>query len=172
MLKQPQYSPMPMEEQVISIFAATPQEGRPSWVRNYAIEDLQRYEREVLEFMRNRHGDVLEAIRKTGKLEDDVERKLAAASEQQSAASEEINRSIEDVNVISNETADAMSQAAQAAMELAKQSQELKSLIEDMTGGDSGQTTRAPAALKSVITSYSIHYTKLYEMTTSIVGSS
>jgi F-type H+-transporting ATPase subunit alpha len=79
MLKQPQYSPMPMEEQVVSIFAATPQEGRHSWVRNYAIEDLQRYEREVLEFMRDRHGDVLEAIRKTGKLEDDVERKLAAA---------------------------------------------------------------------------------------------
>jgi F-type H+-transporting ATPase subunit alpha len=79
MLKQPQYSPMPMEEQVVSIFAATPQEGRPSWVRNHAVEDLQRYEREMLEFMRNRHGDVLEAIRKTGKLEDDVERKLVAA---------------------------------------------------------------------------------------------
>jgi F-type H+-transporting ATPase subunit alpha len=79
MLKQPQYSPMPMEEQVISIYSATPQEGRTSWVRNHAIEDLQRYEREMLEFMRNRHGDVLEAIRKTGKLEDDVERKLVAA---------------------------------------------------------------------------------------------
>jgi F-type H+-transporting ATPase subunit alpha len=79
MLKQPQYSPMPMEEQVVSIYSATPQEGRPSWVRSYALEDLQRYEREMLEFMRTRHGDVLEAIRKTGKLEDDVERKLAAA---------------------------------------------------------------------------------------------
>jgi F-type H+-transporting ATPase subunit alpha len=79
MLKQPQYSPMPMEEQVVSIYSATPQEGRPSWVRNYALEDLQRYEREMLEFMRARHGDVLEAIRKTGKLEEDVERKLAAA---------------------------------------------------------------------------------------------
>jgi F-type H+-transporting ATPase subunit alpha len=79
MLKQPQYSPMPMEEQVVSIYAATPQEGRPSWVRNYPVEELQRYERELLEFLRTRHGDVLEAIRKTGKLEEDVERKLAAA---------------------------------------------------------------------------------------------
>jgi F-type H+-transporting ATPase subunit alpha len=48
-------------------------------VRGYAVEDLQRYEREMLEFMRARHGDVLETIRKTGKLEEDVERKLAAA---------------------------------------------------------------------------------------------
>jgi F-type H+-transporting ATPase subunit alpha len=70
---------MPMEEQVVSIYAATPQEGRPSWVRNYPVEELQRYERELLEFLRTRHGDVLEAIRKTGKLEEDVERKLAAA---------------------------------------------------------------------------------------------
>jgi F-type H+-transporting ATPase subunit alpha len=79
MLKQPQYSPMPMEEQVVSIYSATPQEGRSSWVRNHAIGDLLRYERELIEFLRNRHGDVLEAIRKSGKLEDDVERKLVAA---------------------------------------------------------------------------------------------
>jgi F-type H+-transporting ATPase subunit alpha len=79
MLKQPQYSPMPMEEQVASIYAATPQESRPSWVRRYPVEDIQRYEREMLEFLRTRHGDILETIHKTGRLEDDVERKLAAA---------------------------------------------------------------------------------------------
>jgi len=97
----------------------------------------------------NQSGEALNAIVHLVERTSDQVRAIAAASEQQSAASEEINRSIEDVNVISNETADAMSQAAQAVMELAKQSQELKSLIEDMTGGDSGQTTRAPAALKS-----------------------
>jgi len=79
MLKQPQYQPMPMEEQVVSIYAATPQEGRPSWVRQIPVGELLRYEREMLEFMRTRHGAVLEAIAKTGKLEEDVERKLAAA---------------------------------------------------------------------------------------------
>ena len=79
MLKQPQYQPMPMEEQVVSIYAATPQEGRPSWVRALPVHELLRYEREMLEFMRTRHGAVLEAIAKTGKLEEDVERKLAAA---------------------------------------------------------------------------------------------
>jgi F-type H+-transporting ATPase subunit alpha len=79
MLKQPQYQPMPMEEQVVSIYAATPQEGRPSWVRQIPVGELLRYEREMLEFMRTRHGAVLEAIAKTGKLEEDVERKLVAA---------------------------------------------------------------------------------------------
>ena len=79
MLKQPQYSPMPMEEQVVSIYAATPQEGRASWVRGYPVGDLGRYERELLEFMRSRRGELLETIRKTGKLEEDAERKLAAA---------------------------------------------------------------------------------------------
>jgi F-type H+-transporting ATPase subunit alpha len=79
MLKQPQYSPMPMEEQVVSIFASTPTEGRDSWVRCYALPDIPTYEREMLEYVRTNHGDVLKAIRDSGKLEDDVEQKLAAA---------------------------------------------------------------------------------------------
>jgi len=79
MLKQPQYQPMPMEEQVVSIYAATPQEDRPSWVRSIAVDELLRYEREMLEYLRGRHGAVLEAIAKTGKLEEEVERKLSAA---------------------------------------------------------------------------------------------
>jgi F-type H+-transporting ATPase subunit alpha len=79
MLKQPQYSPYPMEEQVVSIFACTPQEGRESWVRGYEIADLQRYERELLEHLRTRHADVLEAIRSSGKLEPETRQRLAAA---------------------------------------------------------------------------------------------
>ena len=76
MLKQPQYSPLPMEEQVVSIFACTPQEGRPSWVRPLELEDISRYEKEMLDYMRTRHAGVLEAIRSSGKLEDDTKRKL------------------------------------------------------------------------------------------------
>jgi F-type H+-transporting ATPase subunit alpha len=79
MLKQPQYSPMPMEEQVVSIFACTPSESRPSWVRPLELEDIARYEKEMLEYMRSRHGGVLEAIRTSGKLEDDTKRALTAA---------------------------------------------------------------------------------------------
>jgi F-type H+-transporting ATPase subunit alpha len=79
MLKQPQYSPMPMEEQVVSIYACTPQEGRESWVRRLELADIGRYEQEMLQYLRTNHGDVLKAIRESGKLDDDVERALAAA---------------------------------------------------------------------------------------------
>jgi F-type H+-transporting ATPase subunit alpha len=79
MLKQPQYSPMPMEEQVVSIFSCTPRSGADSWVRRYEVKDLQRYEKEMLDYVRQSHGDVLEAIRTTGKLEEETEKKLVAA---------------------------------------------------------------------------------------------
>jgi F-type H+-transporting ATPase subunit alpha len=64
---------------VVSIFACTPSESRPSWVRPLELEDVARYEKEMLEYMRTRHADVLEAIRTSGKLEDDTKKKLVAA---------------------------------------------------------------------------------------------
>ncbi len=79
MLKQPQYSPMAMEEQAVSIYAATPQEERNSWVRDYELDDLQRYEREMLEHLRTNHGDVLKSMGETGQLDEETERKLVAA---------------------------------------------------------------------------------------------
>ncbi len=78
MLKQPQYSPMAMEDQVLSIYSCTPQADRDSWVRGYELGDLQRYEQEMLEFMRNSHGQVLQAIRESGELKEEVEQKLIA----------------------------------------------------------------------------------------------
>jgi F-type H+-transporting ATPase subunit alpha len=82
MLKQPQYQPMPMEEQVVSIFACTPREGKPSWVRQYDVSDLQRYEKEMLEYLRDNHADVLRAVRETGALDAENEKALAAALDQ------------------------------------------------------------------------------------------
>jgi len=79
MLKQPQYSPMKMEEQVVSLFAASPRADRASWVRGYDVEELLQYESQLLDFIRQNHADVLSAIRETGKLEPDTEAKLIAA---------------------------------------------------------------------------------------------
>jgi F-type H+-transporting ATPase subunit alpha len=79
MLKQLQYSPMPMQEQVVSIYSCMPQEGRDSWVRRYELGDLLRYEREMLEFIRTRHGDILKNIRDKKTLDDETEQKLIAA---------------------------------------------------------------------------------------------
>jgi F-type H+-transporting ATPase subunit alpha len=79
MLKQLQYSPMPMEEQVVSIFACSPADGRDSWVRPYELVDLGRYETEMLEFIRNNHRGILETIASSQKLEAGTAGELAEA---------------------------------------------------------------------------------------------
>jgi F-type H+-transporting ATPase subunit alpha len=79
MLKQGQYQPMPVEEQVVSIYVCTPQEERDSWVRGIETEDVGRYEQEVLAYLRAEHADILAGIRESGALSDENEQKLIAA---------------------------------------------------------------------------------------------
>jgi len=79
MLKQPQYSPLAMEEQVAIIYASTPQADRDSWIRRYELEDIGRYEHELLDWLRSNKADVLDEIHGTGKFEEATEQKLAAA---------------------------------------------------------------------------------------------
>jgi F-type H+-transporting ATPase subunit alpha len=78
-LKQGQYKPLAMEEQVVSIFAATPRAGKPSWVRRYELVDLGRYLEEMLSYMRSKGADVLRTVRDSGALTEETEQKLAAA---------------------------------------------------------------------------------------------
>ena len=78
-LKQPQYQPLAMELQVISIYAAMPPEGRNSWVREVPVGDVPRYASELLEYVQHSHSEVVEGIRKQGKLDDDLDAKLQAA---------------------------------------------------------------------------------------------
>ncbi|WP_159794930.1 F0F1 ATP synthase subunit alpha [Puerhibacterium puerhi] len=73
LLKQPQYTPYPVEEQVVSIWAGT--KGK---LDDVPIEDIKRFEAELLDHMR-RKTDVLTTIATTGKLEADTEAALAAA---------------------------------------------------------------------------------------------
>ena len=77
-LKQGQYKPLSMEEQVVSIFSATPKPPRLSWLRAYDLSDVRRYEHEMLAFMRTQGADVLKTIRESGQLAEDTERKLSA----------------------------------------------------------------------------------------------
>jgi len=79
MLKQPQYQPIPMEEQVVAVYAATPQDDRDSWVRALPLEDVGRYEREMLAYMRDQHAEVLTAIRDSGLLPDETKGKINTA---------------------------------------------------------------------------------------------
>jgi F-type H+-transporting ATPase subunit alpha len=77
-LKQGQYQPMLMAEQVVTIYAATPQRERKSWIRELELVDIHRYETEMLAWMKENHGEVFDEITSTGKLEDDVAAKLSA----------------------------------------------------------------------------------------------
>ena len=73
LLKQPQYSPYPVEDQVASIWAGT--HGKLDKV---ALGDVRRFEREMLEHLRRR-TDVLETIADSGQLSDESEAALEAA---------------------------------------------------------------------------------------------
>jgi F-type H+-transporting ATPase subunit alpha len=74
-LKQPQFSPIPVEEQVIVIYAVT--EGLMDQV---ALGDIRRYDEELRQFFRSRHPGLLSEIRDTGKLPE-VETVNAAIGE-------------------------------------------------------------------------------------------
>jgi len=68
LLKQNLNSPMPVEEQVVSIFA-----GSGGYLDDIPVADVGRFEAGLLEFMQTRHADLLETIRTTGDLPDGVE---------------------------------------------------------------------------------------------------
>jgi F-type H+/Na+-transporting ATPase subunit alpha len=75
-LKQRQYSPYSMDEQVLSIWAAT-----SGYVDDLPVDQVQRFEHELLENVSSRHPEIGEAIRSTGKLEDETIEKLKSAVE-------------------------------------------------------------------------------------------
>jgi F-type H+/Na+-transporting ATPase subunit alpha len=71
LLKQRQYQPLPVEEQVVSIFLGT--EGH---LDSVPVEDVGRFEAELLDHVRASEGDILKQIRETGKLGEDLSEKL------------------------------------------------------------------------------------------------
>jgi F-type H+-transporting ATPase subunit alpha len=74
LLKQPQYQPMPVEEQVASIFA-----GTKGFLDSVDTKDVVRYESAMLSFLRSEKADVLAKIRDSKALEDDTAKALADA---------------------------------------------------------------------------------------------
>jgi F-type H+-transporting ATPase subunit alpha len=74
MLKQGQYVPMDVVEQIVVIYAAN-----NGYVDKYELKDLRRYEQELLEHMKTSHKDLLDAIRQKQKLDEDGEGRLKQA---------------------------------------------------------------------------------------------
>jgi F-type H+-transporting ATPase subunit alpha len=73
-LKQPQYDPMPVEKQVVSIFAAT-----GGFLDDVPVTDVKRFKTELLEFVESRHSDVGSSIAEKGELPENLSHKLEAA---------------------------------------------------------------------------------------------
>jgi F-type H+-transporting ATPase subunit alpha len=72
-LKQPQYQPMPVEEQVISIYA-----GVRGYLDRIKVEDVTRFEQGLLGEIRDKGKDILGAIREKREITDETEAKLKA----------------------------------------------------------------------------------------------
>jgi F-type H+-transporting ATPase subunit alpha len=65
LLKQGLHAPLPVEEQVVSIYA-----GTKGFVDDVPVRDVVRFEAELLQFVKSSHGDVLERIRSSKALPD------------------------------------------------------------------------------------------------------
>lgn len=76
-MKQKQYSPMPVEDQVISIFVVN-----NGYLKDIKLEDIGRFESEFLEFMKAHYPEVPGDIKSTGDLKEDMEKKLRSAVEE------------------------------------------------------------------------------------------
>jgi F-type H+-transporting ATPase subunit alpha len=74
LLKQPQYSPYPLDEMTASLWLGTT--GRLDRV---PTEDVLRFEHEFLDFLRRSHEGILSGIRETTKLEESGEEELERA---------------------------------------------------------------------------------------------
>ncbi|MEO3761373.1 F0F1 ATP synthase subunit alpha [Mycobacterium sp. B14F4] len=72
LLKQPQSSPMPVEEQVVAIFL-----GTRGHLDSVPVEDVQKFEREFLEHVKASQEGILKEIRESKKLSEELEEKLA-----------------------------------------------------------------------------------------------
>ncbi|MBX7147218.1 MAG: F0F1 ATP synthase subunit alpha [Alphaproteobacteria bacterium] len=71
LLKQDQFKPMPVEEQVVSIFT-----GVRGYLDTVKTEDVNRFEASLLAEIRNKHKDILDSIREKKELIPDTENRL------------------------------------------------------------------------------------------------
>jgi F-type H+-transporting ATPase subunit alpha len=82
-LKQGQYVPMPVEKQIVQIYAGTQRDRQgKGWIRDLEVSDVGRYMSELLDFMDTRHAAVLKLLREKKDLSDDVKAALDTALEE------------------------------------------------------------------------------------------
>jgi F-type H+/Na+-transporting ATPase subunit alpha len=73
-LKQPQYQPMPVEKQVMVIFAAN-----NGYLDDYPVNVARRYEAEMMNFIENNHPGILAEVRDKKAIDNDLQAKIKGA---------------------------------------------------------------------------------------------
>ncbi|MBA2774296.1 MAG: F0F1 ATP synthase subunit alpha [Nocardioidaceae bacterium] len=74
LLKQSQYAPFPLEDQVVSLWAGT--RGK---LDDVPVEDVRRFEREFLDYLKHEHAGILDGIRESEDFTDDTMASLDSA---------------------------------------------------------------------------------------------
>jgi F-type H+-transporting ATPase subunit alpha len=74
LLRQPQYEPMPVEEEVAMLFA-----GTSGALDDVPVDAITQFEKEFLAFLRQKHADILTAIVQTGQMDSQLQEKMKEA---------------------------------------------------------------------------------------------
>ena len=72
LLKQNQYSPLTVAEQVVSIFT-----GVSGYLDNIELNEIKKFETDLLEKVRNDFPEIIENINNSGKLEDETKKQVS-----------------------------------------------------------------------------------------------
>ena len=76
LLKQDQYTPMPVAQQVIAVFS-----GVRGFLDDVDLANIKITEKQIYDEIKSSNPEVIDSINNTGKLEDEVEKKLTAIIE-------------------------------------------------------------------------------------------
>ena len=77
LLKQDQYSPMPVAQQVIAVFA-----GVRGFLDDVELINIKSIEKKIYEEIKSSSPDIIDSINNTGKLEEEIDKKLTSIIEQ------------------------------------------------------------------------------------------
>ena len=77
LLKQGQFSPMPVEKQVVSVFV-----GTNEYLESFDVKDVKKFEKELLEYIDVKYPEIFEDIRVEKSLSEDLMGKIRKAAEE------------------------------------------------------------------------------------------
>ena len=77
LLKQDQYSPMPVAQQVIAVFS-----GVRGFLDDVEIANIKNIEKQIYEKIKSAHPEIIDSINSTGKLDEETDKKLISIIEQ------------------------------------------------------------------------------------------